>query len=310
MGRQLLVSEHATGVLADVGGGRFRDVGTVVSHVPRCAGVEQGTDRDVLQFTDAAQFPETMYWWGLPNNGDYGWNNAAPEPANTYIRRYWNGSLELIAVLLDRYDFTQDAAFARDTLVPLADPLIAFLDQYWQQRDANGKIRLEPASLETWHVAVNPLPEIAGFRFLLPRLLALPDSVTTEAQRARWRRLLGELPPIPVAEVNGQKVLRPAESFSHKSNSENTELYAVFPYRLYGVAVQTSTWPARRTSRGHRHNHGWCQDSIQAACLGLGDEAARLVSAAPRRSIAPIASQSCGGRTSIGFPTKTTATTS
>ena len=53
-----------------------------------------------------------MYWWGLPNNGDYGWSNASPEPANSYIRRYWNGSLELIAVLLDRYDFTQDAAFA------------------------------------------------------------------------------------------------------------------------------------------------------------------------------------------------------
>ena len=34
------------------------------------------------KFTNAAQFPETMYWWGLPNNGDYGWNNTAPEPAN------------------------------------------------------------------------------------------------------------------------------------------------------------------------------------------------------------------------------------
>jgi len=187
------------------------------------------------KFPGAAQFPETMYRWGLPNNGDYGWNNAAPEPANTYIRRYWNGSLELIAVMLDRYDFTQDDTFARDTLVPLADPLVAFLDQYWQKRDAGGKIRLEPAqSLETWHVAVNPLPEIAGFRFLLPRLLALPENITTPAQRARWTRLLGELPPIPVAEVNGQKLLRPAESFSHKSNSENPELYAVFPYRLPG----------------------------------------------------------------------------
>ena len=58
--------------------------------------------------TAPRSFPETMYCWGLPNNGDYGWNNTAPEPANGYIRRYWNGSLELIAVMLDRYDFTQD----------------------------------------------------------------------------------------------------------------------------------------------------------------------------------------------------------
>ena len=233
------------------------------------------------KFANAAQFPETMYWWGLPNNGDYGWNNPAPEPANSYIRRYWNGSLELTAVLLDRYDFTQDEKFARDTLVRLADPLIAFLDQYWPKRDANGKIRFEPAqSLETWHVAVNPLPEIAGLRFLLPRLLALPENITTKERRARWKRMLEELPPVPVAEVNGKKLLRPAESFSHKSNSENTELYAVFPYRLYGVG-RPDLEMARATyqARGNRHNRGWCQDSIQAACLGLGDEAGRLVSA-------------------------------
>ena len=232
-------------------------------------------------FDHAAQFPETMYWWGLPNNGDYGWNNTAPEPANSYIRRYWNGSLELIALMLDRYDFTQDQAFARETLLPLADPLIAFLDHYWQKRDANGKIIFDPAqSLETWHVAVNPMPEIAGYRFLLPRLLALPKTVTSADQRARWSKLLAELPPIPIADVAGVKLLRPAESFSQRSNSENTELYAVFPYRLYG-AGRPGLDLARTTynQRANRHNRGWCQDSIQAACLGLGDEAGKLVAA-------------------------------
>ena len=41
------------------------------------------------------------------------------------------------------------------------------LDPPTFSRDANGKIHLDPAqSLETWHSAVNPLPEIAGLRFL------------------------------------------------------------------------------------------------------------------------------------------------
>ena len=232
-------------------------------------------------FKGAAQVPETMYPWGFPNNGDYGWGNKAPEPANSYIRRYWNSNLELTAVMLDRYDFTQDAAFAKNTLLPLADPLIAFLDQYWTNRDANGKIVFSPAqSLETWHVAVNPLPEIAGLGWLLPRLLALPGDLTTEAQRARWTRILGELPPIPVAEVNGKRLLRPAVTFSHKSNSENTELYAVFPYRVYGVGRPDLDLARDNfAARGNRHNRGWCQDSIQAACLGLADEAGRLVAA-------------------------------
>ena len=230
-------------------------------------------------FKDAAQFPETMYWWGLPNNDDYGWNNTAAEPINPFIRRYWNGSLELTTLMLDRYDFTQDERFARDTLVPLADPLISFFERYWPNRDANGKIVFDPAqSLETWHVAVNPLPEIAGLSFLLPRLLALPETVTTKEQRDRWTRILGALPPLPVAEVDGQKLLRPAETVFKKKNAENAELYAVFPYRLYGVGrpdidLARATFKARL----HHMNRGWCQDSIQAACLGLGEEAGKSV---------------------------------
>jgi len=116
--------------------------------------------------------------------------------------------------------------------------------------------------------------------FLLPRLLALPKTLTTESQRSRWARMLQELPPVPVGEVDGVKLLRPADSFSACANSENPELYAVFPYRLYGVG-RPDLDMARATyeKRMNRHNRGWCQDSIQAACLGLGDEAGRLVAA-------------------------------
>jgi hypothetical protein len=227
-----------------------------------------------------------MYFWGLPNIGDYGWGNKAPEPANGYIRRYWSGGLELTALMLDRYDFTQDRQFAKEVVVPLADPLIHFLASYWSHRDGAGRMRLEPAqSLETWHTAVNPLPEVAGFHFLLPRLLALPEDVTTPQQRAQWKQLLSILPPIPTGEADGKKFLKPAETCSQLSNSENPELYAVFPYRLYGVgrpdlAVALATYQRR----SFRHNNGWCQDSMQAACLGLGDEAARLVTARASQS--------------------------
>ena len=231
------------------------------------------------KFADAASFPETMYFWGLPNLGDYGWSNTEPEPQNGYIKRHWNGNLELLAIMLDRYDFTQDKDLAKNTLLPLADPLIAFFGAYWPRRDANGKIIMDPAqSLETHQSAVNPLPDIAGLRYVLPRLLALPGDLTTEAQRSRWTRILQELPPVPAAEVDGVKILRPADSFAGPSNSENPSLYAVFPFRLYGVgrpdlAVARATYDKRL----NHHNKGWCQDSIQAACLGLADEAGRLV---------------------------------
>lgn len=237
--------------------------------------------QEYFGFENAALFPETGHHWGLPSCGDYGWekNKKRGYPNNPWIQRYWNGSLELVAIMLDRYDFTLDRAFAADTLVPLADPLISFLSQYWQKRDANGKIVFDPAqSLETWHVAVNPMPEIAGLWFVLPRLLALPADVTTENQRSRWQKMLGELPPVPSGVTNGTRVLLPAETYSIKKNRENPAMYAIFPYRLYGVGrPDLDVALATYHERGFRMNFGWCQDSIMAARLGLGDEAGRLV---------------------------------
>jgi hypothetical protein len=236
------------------------------------------------KFKGAASFQETMNFWGMPNNRDWGWGHNGPEPGNVCIHRYWSGGMELTAFMLDRYDFTQDDDFVRNTLVPLADPMIAFFDQYWQKRDANGKIIFDPAqSLEALPWTVNPMPEIAGLRFILPRLLALPKNITTEAQRSRWARILQELPPVPVAEVKGVKLLRPSGKFTGGDYSENPELYAVFPYRLYGIG-RPGLDMARATyqRRVNHHNFGWCQDSIQAACLGLGDEAGRLVAARAR----------------------------
>jgi hypothetical protein len=226
-----------------------------------------------------------MNFWGMPNNRDWGWGHSGPEPGNVCIHRYWGGGMELTAFMLDRYDFKPDEDFVRNTLVPLADPIIAFFDQYWQKRDANGKIIVDPAqSLEALPWTVNPMPEIAGLRFILPRLLALPNTLTTEAQRTRWTRILKELPPLPVADVKGVKLLRPSGSFTGGNYSENPELYAVFPYRLFGVGKPDLDM-ARTTyeARTNRHNFGWCQDSIQAACLGLGDEAARQVTDRAKR---------------------------
>ena len=227
------------------------------------------------KFEGAASFQETMNFWGMPNNRDWGWGNAGPEPGNGCIGHYFCGGMELTAFMLDRYDFTQDASFARNTLVPLADPIIAFFDQYWPKRDPNGKIIVFPAQALEATKTPNPMPDIAGLRCILPRLLALPQNITSEVQRTRWARILKELPPLPVAEVDGVKLLLASAKGSVKA-SENPELYAVFPYRLFGVGKPDLDM-ARATydKRFSRINFGWCQDSIQAACLGLGDEAGR-----------------------------------
>jgi hypothetical protein len=76
--------------------------------------------------------------------------------------------------MLDSYDYSGDATFARSSLVPFADEIVTYYEQHWSC-DANGKIKLSRVqSLETYQRdAVNPTPDIAGIDAVLPRLLAL-----------------------------------------------------------------------------------------------------------------------------------------
>jgi hypothetical protein len=230
-------------------------------------------------------FPETMSFWGnYLDQGDlgYGTNRAGKSDGltdNQYIRRYWQGGIEMVALMLDYYDLTQDANFRDTTLLPFATEIITFFDQHWQ-RGPDGKILFHPAqSLETWWDCTNPLPEIAGLRYVLPRLQPLTANV---ARKTAWQNTLDHLPLVPLGtdDKTGKKFLIPAEKFASKNNSENTELYAVFPYRLYtlaagsnALAIAKNSWPRRRDPE----NGGWQQNSIQAALLGFTDEARRDV---------------------------------
>jgi len=64
-------------------------------------------------------------------------------------------------------------------------------------------------------------------------------------------------------------------------NAENPELYAVYPFRLYGQAElgKNDLQAARDTYdiRRIKSLHCWGQDPIDAAYLGLTDEAKKLV---------------------------------
>ncbi len=226
-----------------------------------------------------AFFPETMYFWGTYGNCDFGWGNKSVTATNPYIRYYWSSNIELTMMMLDHYDRTQDKAFAKEVMLPLAEAFMAFFDQHWK-RGKDGKIFFSPAaSLETWHVATNPLPEIVGLRVVLSRLLGLPKNLTTEVQRKVWKRTLQDLPEVPMREEGGKRRLLPAKTWSQHKNSENPELYAIFPYRLYGLgkpqpAIAIETWKRRQV----KGTGGWRQDAIQAAYLGLAEEARRYVS--------------------------------
>jgi hypothetical protein len=246
-------------------------------------------DRTKLIYThDGAVFAETIFFWGLPNNNDYGWGYKGPDLASRWIRWHFNGGLELTAMMLDTFATTQDLEFAKKTLLPLAVELTTWFDQHWPRVD--GKLHFEPsAALETRQWAVNPAPDIAGLMDVLPRLLALPQHLTTPNHRARWKKMLADLPPLPrgradekgkspqtpeTASPTGKEILWPAEKFTKYGNAENPELYSVFPFRIFGVNLpELELARATYDSRGNKASTCWGQDGIHSACLGWADKA-------------------------------------
>ena len=90
-----------------------------------------------------------------------------------------------------------------------------------------------------------------------------------------WRRMADALPAIPMREEGRKRMLAPAEKYdASRQNVETPELYAVFPFRLYGVGLEgMEEARAAYFARHDKMTHGWTQDGMFAALLGLTDEA-------------------------------------
>ncbi len=231
-----------------------------------------------------ALFLETMTPWGTYANSNYGWDRTGKELGlsdNTYIRRYWQGNIELCAMMLEWHRHTGDDAFAKETLIPVVTEIIAFYDEHYG-RDEKGKIRLDPAqALESIPNAVNPLPEIAGLRDVLTRLAELPDSLVTKELRTRWNRVFSEMPPIPMMVKKDTPILAHAEKiWGARLNAENINLYAVWPYRQHGILsgdLKMAQDSFRLRDKQFVMNSCWHNDILFAAHLGLANDATHML---------------------------------
>lgn len=211
-----------------------------------------------------AYFAETAPFWG-------GLNYMGPDVKANYTNHYFTPILELSMMMLDYYEYTGDENFAKKTLLPVASAGLQFFDEHFK-RDSTGKLLLDPDnSIEMFWKVHNPAPDIAGLHAVLSRMIKLSQGIADAKQKEKWQRFYNELPSLPKAEHDGKTVLQPytgpqtAKSF----NSENPELYAIYPFRLYGLGkpdldVAVNTFNARK----QRAKGCWVQDPIQAAMIG------------------------------------------
>ncbi len=233
---------------------------------------------------NGAHFPETMYFWGTYGLTDYGWQRDGLEKGiteNKFIRYYWQSGLELVAMMQEYYLFTGDKKFMNEVLAVFAKEILTFYDEHYSKNN-NGEIVFSPAhSLETYWVDVlNPLPEVAGLIYVTKRFLANKGNVRDSDLIALCEKIHSALPDLPLKkDKEGNTTLAPAQQYNPKiSNFENPELYAIFPYPLYGIGRdKLEVAHTAYENRKFKQSFGWQQDAIQAALIGKTEEAKGLV---------------------------------
>lgn len=249
-------------------------------------------------------FTEQLEESGLPISYEWGWDSPRDhEPGDHYrrepffdptelarpwVRYHYSTQLEMSYLALQAHLF---GGFDVRPYLPFIDASVTFFDEHYRMRHrsvtgreltVHGELVIHPSTaVETYKDATNPTDVVLGLRHVLSTLLGPLRDLIDEDAAARYQRILATVPGQPFRDLDGVRVLAPAQSWSDIMNVELPQLYGVFPYSDYGVGrddlqVALDTYWAPEDAPGQRDHISWHQDGIFAARLGLADEAQRI----------------------------------
>ncbi len=228
---------------------------------------------------DGACFTEQIENFGLPNPAEYGKLHEGSDPGverNAWLEYEWDTALEFCLMILQAQQY---AGMDITSYEPLIKDCLTFFDAHYQYEaskrgikalDGEGKLIIYPGSgCETYKMAYNPSSTIAALK----------------AVHHAWGRdtlQASRIPEIPLQTIDGKTCIAPAIVWARIQNVETPQLYPVFPWRIYGLGrphldIARNTYLYDPHAIGMRSSKGWKQDPIWAACLGLTEEAVRLM---------------------------------
>lgn len=232
---------------------------------------------------------------GLQSPGIYGRERAGKPPG--YAANRWGGAvdispgLELSCLMLDYYDFYKDEEFLKESLIFIRDLLLYIETRFPSLQD--GKMQIGPINaVETYRDTVNPVPVVAGLRYVIRRILKIGRKGIPDLDY--FKNYMEKLPQLSFS-AGTAPVLLPAEQYLEtRYNVEVVELYACYPFReytFYKKDLQTArrTYFHRTAEYGIRRcfvigetpsspsYSGWQNIGTVAAVLGLEQEAAQIL---------------------------------
>lgn len=238
---------------------------------------------------EGACITEQVENYGLPCYPEYGTKRPAGfDPGverNAWLEYEWDTCLEFCMMALEGHRYS---GMNIDRYLPMIRSCLRFFDEHYQylanmrgakRLDGNGKLVLYPGSGgETYKMAYNSTSTIAALRTVTAALLVYAKEQNDTSLTSYLSTLTSRLPDITIRDGK----IQPALHYERVNNTETMQLYPVFPWRMYGVGrpnldIARNTYLNDSLAIQFRSHVGWKQDLIWAACLGLTDEARRLL---------------------------------
>jgi len=212
---------------------------------------------------DGIWVPETMGWNG----------NADGTTGSDYTKDIFSTGTEAALSMYAQFAYTGDADYLKTTAYPFMREVAKFYVKKFTKDAASGKYVMTLSnSHETYWGVRNAVTDLAAVRALFPIVIRVSTELGMDATlRPQWQDLLANLTAYP---TDGTTYLPHQPPISQTRNNENVASELIWPYDVTGLdapdyAVAVATWKARPFPYGNV----WSLDAIQAARLGLGDEA-------------------------------------
>ncbi|MGW2505102.1 glycosyl hydrolase family 95 catalytic domain-containing protein [Streptomyces sp. NPDC001588] len=212
---------------------------------------------------DGLWVPETMGWDG----------NARGTVNSDFTNNIWSTGTEAAYNMYLQYAYTNDSAYLRNTAYPFMRDVVKFYAAKLSYDSASGKYFVASSNAhETYWNVPNAITDLAAVRTLFPLTIRASESLGLDAElRPQWQRIVDNLIAYPsTADV----YLPHTPPLAQTRNGENVAAEIIWPYDRTGIGYPDQQKAVNTfNARPFPYGNVWANDAVQAARLGLGDQA-------------------------------------
>ncbi|MBJ6361385.1 glycoside hydrolase family 95-like protein [Paenibacillus sp. GCM10012307] len=217
---------------------------------------------------DGIWVPETMGWDG----------NARHTISSDYTKDTLSTAAEAALNMYAQYKYTNDSSYLSSTAYPFMKEAAKFYAAKLTYNSGTGKYEMASSNAHEQHWGVkNAITDLAAIRALFPAAIQVSQQLGLDSGlRSQWQNVLNNLVAYPVDPNNSNQYYPHSPPISPNRNNENVVLELAWPYSVSGIdAPDLGMLINNYNNRPYPYggNNVWDPAPVQAARLGLGDEA-------------------------------------